>query len=238
MVFLPFICYCSQAFQYMADPVRFTKKEERANALSHLSGTFLSIAGLVLMAVYSSKNGDAWHVVSTAIFGATLILLYASSTITHWLKPGRLKDLFFTIDQVAIFFLIAGTYTPLTLVVLHGAFGWTIFGVEWALALMGSVMKILNPTRYEGGVNYFYILLYAGMGWLFLVVIVPVIRILPTMGWLWIVIGGLCYTLGILFYKKARFRYHHLVWHLLVIGGSISHFFAIFLYIIPLEIPV
>jgi len=220
----------------MEEPSRFTEKEELANALSHLSGALLSIAGLVLMVVYSSRIGNGWHIVSTTIFGVTLLFLYTSSTMTHWLKPGRFKNIFFTLDQVAIFFLIAGTYTPLTLVALHGILGWTIFGIEWALALTGSLIKILKPTRYEGGVHYFFIFLYAGMGWLFMMVVVPVIRILPTMGWLWILIGGFCYTLGILFYKKARFKYHHLVWHLFVIAGSLSHFFAIFFYIIPLEI--
>lgn len=220
----------------MTKQTRFTDNEELANALSHLSGTVLSITGLVLMVVYSSRMGNGWHVVSTAIFGATLIFLYTSSTMTHWLKPGRLKNLFFTLDQVAIFFLIAGTYTPLALVALHGALGWTVFAIEWTLAIAGSVAKLVSPTRYEGGVNYYYIILYAVMGWLFIMVIVPVIRILPTMGWLWILIGGMCYTVGIYFYKKARFKYHHLVWHLFVIGGSLSHFFAIYFHVITLRV--
>ena len=220
----------------MERTVRFTRNEEMANALSHFTGTLLSIAGLVLMMVYSARIGNGWHVVSTALFGTTLILLYASSTMTHWLRPGRLKNVFFTLDQVAIFFLIAGTYTPLTLVALHGALGWTIFGIEWALAITGSVIKIVRPTRYEGGVNYFFIILYTAMGWLVIMAIVPVIRILPTMGWLWIIIGGLCYTIGILFYKRATFRYHHLVWHLFVIAGSLAHFFAIYFFVIPIDV--
>ena len=215
---------------------RFTYKEEQANAISHLIGAFLSMVALVLMVVYSAINGTAWHVVSTAIFGSTLIALYLSSTFTHWLKPGRLKETFFTFDQIAIFFLIAGTYTPMALVALHGAFGWTIFGIEWGLALAGSLYRILKPGKYSAGVNIFYIALYASMGWLFVIAIAPLIKTMQPMGVIWILIGGAFYTIGIFFYKKAKFKYHHLVWHLMVLGGSVSHFIAIFFYVIPISL--
>lgn len=220
----------------MSTTIRFTKREEIANAVSHLFGGILAILALVLMVVFSVIKGSAWHVVSTTIFGAGLTILYFSSMFTHWLKPGKVKEFFFTLDQIAIFFLIAATYTPIALVALHGTLGWIIFGIEWGLAITGITIKLLKPTTYDSGVNIFYILLYAVMGWLVIIAIVPLIKILPVMGLIWILIGGIAYTSGIFFYKLASFRYHHLIWHLLVIAGSAAHFFAIFFYVIPLSV--
>jgi len=220
----------------MGRNVRFTKKEEIANAVSHLVGGVLAISALVLMVVFSAINGSAWHVVSTAIFGAGLTILYFSSMFTHWLKPGNVKEFFFTLDQIAIFFLIAATYTPLALIALHGPLGWIIFGLEWGLAITGITIKLLKPTTYDSGVNLFYISLYAIMGWLVLIAIVPLLKILPLAGFFWVLFGGLSYTTGIWFYRKANFRYHHLVWHILVLVGSIAHFVAIFFYVIPISI--
>lgn len=211
---------------------KFTPREEAANAISHLLGALLSVAGLVLMISYSLIHGNEWHVVSTSIFGATMIILYFSSTLTHILPMGKAKDFFFNFDRIAIYLLIAGTYTPIALVTLHGPFGWVIFGVEWGFAILGTLLILIRPGNFNAGVNTFYVVSYALMGWLILIAIVPVIRILP-MGGVWILIGGLSYTLGIVFYKLSRFPYHHLVWHLLVIAGTISHFIAVFFYIIP-----
>ena len=215
---------------------RYTEGEEFANALSHLIGVFLAIAALVLMVVKAARIGNGWHIVTTAIFGATMIILFFSSTMTHWLKPGRAKDLFFTVDQIAIFTLIAGTYTPFTLVALHGPFGWVIFGLEWGLALIGIVIKLARPTNFSSGVNLFYILLYAAMGWMVLIAIPQIFRSLPVMGVLWILIGGLCYTIGIYFYRQAKFLHSHLIWHLLVIAGAASHFFGIYYYLLPITL--
>lgn len=216
---------------------KFTRGEETANAISHLVGALLGVAALVLMVVFSARVGTAWHIVSTAIFGATLVILYLSSMLTHWLPAGRTKEFFFTVDQIAIFMLIAGTYTPLALISLHGPFGWVIFGIEWGLAVIGIVLKLLKPVKYNTGVGLFNIILYASMGWLVLIALVPLIRKLPVMGWMWILIGGLFYTAGIYFFRVARFRYAHLVWHLMVLAGSISHFIAVFFYIIEIAIP-
>lgn len=215
---------------------RYSKNEELANALSHLAGTLLAVAALVLLTVKAARMGNAWHIVSSAIFGATMIILFFSSTMTHWLRQGKAKDVFFTIDQIAIFTLIAGTYTPFTLLALHGPFGWVIFGLEWGLALIGITIKLVRPTRFNQGVNLFYILLYAAMGWMVLIAIVPIWKSLPLMGVLWILIGGFCYTIGIFFYRMARFKYHHLVWHLLVIAGAASHFFGVYFFLLPLTI--
>jgi len=212
--------------------MKFTKGEELANAVSHLAGALLAVAALVLMVVFSARAGTPWHIVSTAVFGATLVILYLSSMFTHWLPPGRTKEFFFLMDQIAIFMLIAGTYTPIALITLHGPFGWVIFGIEWGLAITGIVIRLLKPASYNSGVGLFNVILYASMGWLVLIALVPLIRILPTMGWVWILIGGLFYTLGIYFFRIAKFRYAHLVWHLMVLAGSVSHFIAVFFYVI------
>jgi hemolysin III len=211
---------------------RFTENEDLANAISHLGGTVLSVAGLALMVIFASIRGTAWHIVSCSIFGTALVLLYLSSTLAHWLPSGRRKDRFFIFDQAAIFILIAGTYTPLALTVLRGSLGWTVFGIEWGLAVTGIVRLLLRSSRFEEGVPLTDIIIYTFMGWLVVLISGPVLRVIPVMGYIWIVIGGLFYTIGIIFFKVTKFRYHHLVWHLMVVGGSISHFTAIFFYMI------
>jgi hemolysin III len=213
--------------------VKFSYREELANAISHFIGALLAVVALVLMVYRSSAHGDSWHVVSSAIFGASMIVLYLSSTLTHILPMGRTKDRFFNFDRIAIYFLIAGTYTPIALITLNGPLGWVIFGIEWGLAFTGTFLILRKPGDFNTGVNVFYVISYAVMGWMILIAIVPVFRLLPLMGSLWILIGGLCYTLGIVFFKILRFPYHHLVWHLLVLAGTISHFFAVFFYILP-----
>ncbi len=215
---------------------RFTRQEETANWLSHFTGAILASAGLTLMVVASALKGNAWHVVSTTIFGSTMVMLYFSSAVAHGLPAGKLKQIFFVIDQAAIYLLIAGTYTPLALVVLHGAIGWVLFGLQWAMAITGIILKILKPNRVESGARMIDILIYAAMGWMLLIAIIPLIKSLPIMGLLWILIGGASYTFGIIFYRRAKFKHAHLVWHLMVLSGSISHFFAIFFYVIPMSV--
>lgn len=212
---------------------KFSRKEELANAISHFSGAMLAIAGLVLMVYYSATHGNGWHIVSTSVFGTSMIILYLSSTLTHILPMGKSKDFFFNFDRIAIYILIAGTYTPIALVTLNGPFGWVIFGIEWGFAAIGTILILMRPGNFSSGVNIFYVISYAIMGWILLIAIVPIMNSLPLMGTLWILIGGLCYTFGIVFFKLVKFPYHHLVWHLLVIAGSVSHFFAVFFYIIP-----
>ncbi len=215
---------------------RFTRQEETANWLSHFTGAILASAGLTLMIVASALKGNAWHVVSTTIFGATMVMLYFSSAVAHGLPAGRLKQIFFVVDQAAIFLLIAGTYTPLALVALHGAIGWVLFGLQWGMAISGIILKIVKPNRVESGARLIDIIIYATMGWMLIIAIIPLIKSLPLMGLLWILIGGACYTFGIVFYRKAKFKHAHLVWHLMVLAGSISHFFAIFFYVIPMSV--
>mgnify|MGYP005855152329 CR=1 FL=1 len=212
---------------------RFSQKEEMANAISHFIGALLSVVALVMMLVQSVRYGNALHIVSSAVFGSSMIILYLSSTMTHYLEQGKLKNFFFSMDKIAIYLLIAGTYTPLALVALAGPLGWTIFSIEWAAAIGGSVMVLHNPVSFEKGVKTISVITYAVMGWLILIAIVPVIRIMPTWGWMLVLIGGALYTIGIYFYKNRIFRYHHLVWHLFVIAGNAAHFLAIYLYVLP-----
>lgn len=212
---------------------RFSSGEDMANAFSHLVGAGLSVAALVLMVVFASVRGDAWSIVSCSVFGVSMVFLYTSSTIAHWLPEGKAKDSFFAVDQAAIFILIAGTYTPLSLIALRGPLGWVLFGIEWGLAAFGIIRLLGRVNKFQSGVALLDIILYAGMGWIVVFLAGAVLKNVPPMGFIWIVIGGLFYTLGILFFKVAKFRYHHLVWHLMVIGGSVCHFTAIFFYILP-----
>ncbi len=217
----------------MSEPRKYKQSEETANAVSHLAGALLATAALVVMIVFSALRGNAWHIVSTSVYGLTLVILYFSSGMAHALKEGKAKQVFFIFDKIAIFLLIAGTYTPLSLVVLHGAFGWVIFGLEWGMALAGIILTFTRVGKSEGRVNYFFVGLYVAMGWLMIIAIVPIFNSFPLSGFLWLLSGGIFYSLGILFYAKAQFLYHHLVWHLMVIAGSVSHFIAIFNYVIP-----
>ncbi len=216
--------------------MRYTRNEEQANAISHLAGTFLAIFGTIILMLRATQIGSQWHIVSCAIFGFTMILLYFSSTMTHWLHHGKAKDFFFTLDQIAIFFLIAGTYTPLALIALHGSVGWIIFGLEWGLAIIGISVRLIKTAKFNAGVNTFYIILYAVMGWILLIAVVPTINSIGWAGLAWILLGGICYTVGIYFYKKARFKYNHLVWHLLVIAGTIFHFYAVYQFMLPIKV--
>lgn len=210
---------------------RFTKQEEIAHSISHGVGAVFAIVALVLMAVSSAKHGTAWHVVSYVIYGSFLVILYISSTLNHLLPLGsRAKKFFHNFDQIAIFLFIAATYTPIALLVLRNDWGWVMFGIEWGLALTGVIIKILIPNKFEKGVNLFYVISYVIMGWLLFLFIIPLYHHMHPMGLGFILIGGGCYTLGVLFFKLEKIKYSHLVWHLLVIAGSVCHWIAIFGY--------
>ncbi len=176
---------------------KFSKGEELANAYSHLAGALLALVGMVLMIKLSFAHGQTLHVITSSVFGATMVILYLSSTMTHILPLGRLKDKFFNLDRIAIYLLIAGSYTPIALVGIGGTFGWVIFAIEWGIALTGTLLILFKPGDYNTGVNTFYVISYAVMGWLFLIAIGTVTQSLPMMAWLWILIGGACYTIGI-----------------------------------------
>ncbi len=216
---------------------RFSRHEEIANAISHGMGVFLGIAALVLMVTFAVQKGSPWHVFSASIFGSSMILVYFSSTLNHTLRAGtKGKDFFHNFDQIAIFLMIAGTYTPISLVALNGFWGWVLFGIEWGLALTGIIVKLFIPNKFEKGVNIFYIIAYIIMGWMLLFFIVPLFNNVPLAGMLWLLAGGICYTAGTLFFKVFIFTYHHLIWHLLVIAGSMCHFIAIYFFVLPLQV--
>lgn len=210
---------------------RFTKGEEIANSISHGLGAVFAIVALVLMAVFSSRYGTTWHIVSFVIYGSFLVLLYLSSTLNHSLPFGtKAKDFFHNFDQIAIYLFIAATYTPIALVVIRNDWGWVMFGIEWGLALTGVILKVFIPNKFENGVALFYVIAYVIMGWLFLMFLIPLYKHMHPMGIGFILIGGGCYTLGVLFYKMNKIKYHHLIWHLMVIAGSVCHWVAIFGY--------
>ncbi|MEW5784681.1 MAG: hemolysin III family protein [Bacillota bacterium] len=208
---------------------RTVPPNEIANAVTHGIGTGLSAAALVLLIVFASIYGNAWHIVSFSIYGATLVILYLCSTLYHSFQKERVKKFFRIMDHSAIFLLIAGTYTPFTLVTLRGPLGWTFFGVIWGLALVGILFKALFINRLVVLSTIFYIL----MGWLIIGSIKPLILNLPAWGLILLLAGGVFYTGGIFFYARTRNLFNHTVWHLFVLGGSICHFFSVLLYVLP-----
>lgn len=220
----------------MSSNKRFSFGEELANAISHGLGAVFAIAGLVLLVVFSVKFGNARHVISFTIFGATLSILYLSSTFNHALKQGKAKEFFHNFDQIAIFLLIAGTYTPLALVVLKGDWGWTMFGAQWGFAITGIIAKIFLPNRFEKGVNIFFIISFIIMGWMLLFFLFPLFRNMPAMGIAFIFIGGACYTVGTIFFKMKNLPYAHLIWHIFVIAGSVCHWVAIMRYVLDINV--
>ncbi|MDO9512128.1 MAG: hemolysin III family protein [Bacteroidales bacterium] len=201
--------------------------EEVFNSVSHAIGLGLSIAGLVLLIVFAVIDGNVWKIVSFTIFGSSLVILYASSMLYHSTK-NRIKYIFNKMDHAAIYILIAGTYTPFMLVTLRGGWGWSIFGVIWALAIAGVIMKFwfFNPKY-----RTISALLYLFMGWLVIIAIKPLIDSLDAGGLYFLMAGGLCYSFGIVFYLVKRIPFGHGIWHLFVIGGSICHFFSVLLYV-------
>lgn len=204
-----------------------TPGEEFANSLTHGLGLLASVVALPVLIVAAVRRDDPWQVVGGALFGVTLILLYLTSTLYHALPGERAKRLMRTLDHSAIYLLIAGTYTPFTLGVLRGPWGWTLLGIIWALALVGVVAKFTIGFRYPR----LSTALYVAMGWLVIVAIQPLVASLTSAGLGWLVAGGLCYTGGVVFFlADRRLRYAHAVWHLFVMAGSTCHFFAVLLH--------
>lgn len=207
----------------------YTPREELANVLTHGIGIALSIAGLALMVTFAGLNGDAWHIVSVSVFGASLILLYTASTLYHSFTNPATKRLLRKFDHAGIFLLIAGTYTPFLLVSLRGPWGWSLFGVVWGLGLAGVALKFWFAGRFR----IVSTLIYIAMGWLVLIALKPIMAALAPAGFWLLVAGGFTYTAGTIFYLWKRLPYHHAVWHLFVLGGSICHFAAVFGYVVP-----
>lgn len=207
----------------------YTLGEEIANSITHGIGWALSVAGLAILLVFAAQNGNAWHVVSSAIYGTTLILMYAASTMYHSLTHPLAKRVFKTLDHCAIYLLIAGTYTPFTLVTINGPWGWTLFGIIWSGALAGIIFKSISTNRFRHSATFLYLI----MGWAALIAIKPMISQLPVGGLVWLLAGGFAYSIGVGFYLWKRQLFTHTIWHLFVLGGSVCHFFAVLFYVIP-----
>ncbi len=203
-------------------------KKEFVNTLTHTAGAALALAGLVVLVVKASLRGDAWHIVSFSIYGVTLLLLYSSSALYHAAHQGRLKSILRMVDHQAIYLLIAGTYTPFTLVTLRGVWGWSLFVVVWVLAVFGIVLDSLHKK----GHRIAQLIIYLMMGWMIILALGPLARALPFWGLAWLMIGGLFYTSGVIFYiMDDLYPHYHGIWHLFVLAGSLSHYFAILFYI-------
>lgn len=200
---------------------------ERFNSISHLIGAVAALAGLVVAVVVAARQGDPWKIVSFSIYGTTLFLLYTISTLYHSLR-GRAKRFFHKLDHYSIYFLIAGTYTPFTLVTLRGGWGWTIFGIIWSLVVLGVVLESL-PQK---GNRVLSLVVYVLMGWLVLVALKPLLQALPGAGFAWLLAGGLFYTGGLVFYVfDEKVRHFHGIWHLFVLAGSVSHYVTILFFV-------
>ncbi|UCV08754.1 PAQR family membrane homeostasis protein TrhA [Dechloromonas denitrificans] len=201
---------------------------EKFNAWTHLIGALLALTGAVWLLVLALTGGDSWKVFSVAVYGTTLVMLYSISTVYHSIR-GRAKSILRKLDHLSIYLLIAGSYTPFCLISLRGPWGWSLFGVVWALALIGMLQEI--KPRSEARVMS--LVIYALMGWIVLVAIKPLLENLGLPGFLWLAGGGIFYTVGIIFFAfDQRFRHWHGIWHLFVIAGSLLHFIAILFYVV------
>lgn len=198
------------------------------NSITHGIGALLSIAALVLLIIFASLYGNAWHITSFTIFGVTMVLLYTSSTLLHALPPGRAKDFFEIMDHTSIYFFIAGTYTPFLFIAVGGWVGWTLFGIVWGMAVGGAVFKSFFVKKYL----FISTILYVIMGWLIVFAWKDVMANLHPTGFILLAAGGICYTVGAVFYMWQWFKHHHAVWHVFVLGGTVCHFFAV-LYLLP-----
>jgi hemolysin III len=204
-----------------------TLGEEIANSITHGIGAALSIAGLVAIVAVAALDRPAWQVVACAIYGTSLVLMYVSSTMYHALTNERAKRVFKILDHSSIYLLIAGTYTPFTLITLRGPWGWSLFAVVWGLCVCGVVFKSLWIGRLKVASTVVYLL----MGWCVVVAIRPLLAALPWTGFMWMLAGGLCYTAGVAFYANSR-RFAHSIWHLFVMAGSVCHYWAVFHYVL------
>lgn len=213
----------------MASAHYYTPLEEGINIVSHVLGLVLSIVALVMMVVRASLYGNAWHVVSVSIFGASLILLYAASALYHGAKDPKTRSRLRVFDHATIYVLIAGTYTPFTLVTLNGPVGWTIFGISWAMAVTGVILKLFYTGRY----NVLSTLMYVFMGWIIMFAIKPLVSNIPTEGLYWLIAGGVGYTTGAILYSIKQIKFNHAIFHLFVLLGSFCHFVSVYCYVLP-----
>jgi hemolysin III len=208
---------------------RYGFGDELASSVIHGIGIVLSILGLALLVAHTASNGTASDVLASVVYGVSLILLYTASTLYHSIRTEQARRMLRTLDHIAIFLLIAGTYTPFTLIALRGAWGWSLFGIVWSLALLGSALELGLLKRYRR----FAVLLYVAMGWVGIIAFRPLLAHLQTGGMVLLLAGGAAYTLGVPFYLWRKLPYHHSVWHFFVLAGSVLQFLAVFFYVVP-----
>lgn len=206
-----------------SDPDEFNT-DEWLNTLTHFLGFLLAVGGVPVLITLAALLGTPREIVTFSIFGAALIFTYMSSTLYHYVQPGSLKRWLRRLDHLSIYLLIAGTYTPFVLVGLKGAWGWSLFGILWALAAVGIVAKLGFMHRFD----VISVIAYVLMGWIGLVAIVPLVHDLPTPSLILVLAGGVSYTIGALFYALDKLRFNHAIWHLFCLGGSVSQFIAVF----------
>ena len=205
------------------------RRYELANSATHGMGLALSVAGCAVLVTLAALRGNAWHIVACSIYGGTLVCLYGASTVYHSVRSRRLKRILRIVDHSTIYLLIAGTYTPFTLVLLKGGWGWTLFGLVWGLSLAGILLKVWFVDR----LPVVSTMVYVALGWLVIIAIKPVVALVPVAAILWLLAGGLLYTAGVGFFAWQKLPYHHAIWHLFVIGGSVCHYFAVLYYVVP-----
>jgi hemolysin III len=203
--------------------------EEIANCATHGFGLALSVAGFVVLVLLAWTHGGVWLILSSTVYGASLVTLYLASTLYHGARSPRAKNFLQVVDHCCIYLLIAGTYTPFTLVVLRGGWGWTLFGLVWGIAVAGILFRVIFGNRYRPVAVASYVL----MGWLCVIAAKPILTLVPLGAILWIVAGGVAYTSGVFFFSSKRIPHAHAIWHLFVLGGSICHYVAVLLYVLP-----
>jgi len=211
------------------DARQYHNTEELLNVITHGLGFLLSVAALAILIVFASLRGDAWHIVSFTIYGLSLVTLYLASTLFHMTRKQELRNKLNVFDHSAIYFLIAGTYTPFLLVTLRGPWGWSLLGIIWGLAIGGLIFKLFYTGKYD----FFSAIIYVLMGWLIIIAIKPMNDNLTTEGLLWLLGGGISYSIGVVFYLINKIPYNHAIFHIWVLLGSFAHFVAIFRYVLP-----
>jgi len=206
-----------------------TEAEELANSITHGVGLVLSVIGWVALMVLAYLFGDAWHLFSCGIYGGTLVFLYGASTCYHSARQPRAKRILRIVDHVAIFLLIAGTYTPFTMIFLRDGFGWIVLSLVWGIAIVGLLFKIFSQRRFHWSATAIYLL----MGWVSVLFIDPMLQAIPLGALLWLLAGGLAYTVGVIFFGWHGLPYSHAIWHVFVLVGSITHYCAVLFYVLP-----
>ena len=206
----------------------YNSTEEKLNVLTHGIGLVLSIVALILLIVHANEMGTTRHILSFTIFGASLILLYSASTLYHYFQNPDIRRKLNILDHASIYVLIAGTYTPFTLITLKGTLGWTIFGVTWGIALIGVFLKLF----YTGRFDKISTIAYVAMGWIIIFAVNPLIENLPVNGLYWLLAGGIFYTIGAILYSIKKIKFNHVIFHLFVLLGSFSHFMSVYFYVL------